>query len=61
MWHLGRRGSEVLYGARVSGRTVPEMLRALREAGVDSIPGTSAEVHDAHEHVVPVTRNAEQA
>lgn len=37
---------EVLYGARVSRRTVPEMLRALREAGVDSLPGTSAEVLD---------------
>jgi len=35
---------EVLYGARVSRRTVREMLQALKEAGVDSLPGTSAEI-----------------
>lgn len=37
---------EVLYGARLSKRSVPEMLRALRDAGVDSMPGTSAEILD---------------
>jgi len=37
---------EVLYGARTSKRTVSEMLRALRAAGVDSLPGTSAEILD---------------
>ncbi|CAK0821039.1 unnamed protein product, partial [Prorocentrum cordatum] len=37
---------EVRYGARLSGRSVPEMLRALKAAGVGSLPGTSAEILD---------------
>lgn len=35
---------EVLYGAKRSRRSVREMLVALRDAGVDSLPGTSAEI-----------------
>ena len=36
----------MLYGAKVSRRSVPEMLDALKVAGVDSLPGTSAEILD---------------
>ncbi|MEX1253661.1 MAG: 5-amino-6-(D-ribitylamino)uracil--L-tyrosine 4-hydroxyphenyl transferase CofH [Dehalococcoidia bacterium] len=35
---------EVLYGSVRSRCTVPEFLRRLKDAGVDSLPGTSAEV-----------------
>mmetsp|Transcript_158366 Transcript_158366/g.279476 ORF Transcript_158366/g.279476 Transcript_158366/m.279476 type:complete len:747 (-) Transcript_158366:23-2263(-) len=35
---------EVLYGAKRSKRSVREMLLSLRDAGVDSLPGTSAEI-----------------
>eukprot|EP00457_Paulinella_chromatophora_P001332 gb/GEZN01001334.1/.p1 GENE.gb/GEZN01001334.1/~~gb/GEZN01001334.1/.p1 ORF type:complete len:1024 (+),score=130.87 gb/GEZN01001334.1/:3-3074(+) len=35
---------EVLYGAKRSKRTVSEMLQALQQAGVDTLPGTSAEI-----------------
>lgn len=37
---------EVLYGAAQSGCSVEEYLIALREAGVGSLPGTSAEILD---------------
>ena len=37
---------EVRYGARTTNRTVEDFLRALKDAGVDSLPGTSAEVLD---------------
>ena len=37
---------EVLYGAARSGVTVVEFLRRLKEAGVDTLPGTSAEILD---------------
>lgn len=37
---------EVLYGAVRSRRTVEEYLRALKDAGLDTLPGTSAEVLD---------------
>jgi FO synthase subunit 2 len=35
---------EVLYGARLAGVTVRDYLTALKEAGVGSLPGTSAEI-----------------
>ena len=35
---------EVLYGAIRSRCAIPEFLRRLKEAGVDSLPGTSAEI-----------------
>ena len=35
---------EVLYGAVRSRCSIPELLRRLKEAGVDSLPGTSAEI-----------------
>jgi FO synthase subunit 2 len=35
---------EVLYGATLAGVTIRDYLAALREAGVGSLPGTSAEV-----------------
>ena len=37
---------EVQYGATVSGITIPEYLRRLKDAGVDTLPGTSAEILD---------------
>ena len=37
---------EVAYGAARSGVAVPEYLARLREAGVDTLPGTSAEILD---------------
>jgi 7,8-didemethyl-8-hydroxy-5-deazariboflavin synthase CofH subunit len=43
--HLhGFSPEEVLYGATLSGVTVRDYLIALREAGVGSLPGTSAEI-----------------
>ncbi|RMF88423.1 MAG: 7,8-didemethyl-8-hydroxy-5-deazariboflavin synthase subunit CofH [Nitrospinota bacterium] len=35
---------EVLYGAQLAGVSVADYLRALKDAGVGSLPGTSAEV-----------------
>ena len=37
---------EVKYGARSAGVSVREMLSRLRDAGVDTLPGTSAEILD---------------
>ena len=37
---------EILYGARRSEMTIREYLRELREAGIGSLPGTSAEILD---------------
>jgi 7,8-didemethyl-8-hydroxy-5-deazariboflavin synthase CofH subunit len=37
---------EVKYAASQSGWTIPRTLRELKEAGLDSLPGTSAEVLD---------------
>lgn len=40
------RPGEILDAARRSGRTLPQMLEALREVGVDSVPGTAARILD---------------
>jgi FO synthase subunit 2 len=37
---------EVLYGATLSGRTIEEYLGALKDVGLGSLPGTSAEILD---------------
>jgi 7,8-didemethyl-8-hydroxy-5-deazariboflavin synthase CofH subunit len=37
---------EILYGATLSGRTIPDYLAALKDAGLGSMPGTSAEILD---------------
>jgi 5-amino-6-(D-ribitylamino)uracil---L-tyrosine 4-hydroxyphenyl transferase len=37
---------EVLYGASLSKVSVPEYLSRLKEAGVDTLPGTAAEILD---------------
>ena len=37
---------EILYGARRSGTTIREYLARLKESGVDTLPGTSAEILD---------------
>ena len=37
---------EILYGATLSGRTIEEYLRALKDVGLGSLPGTSAEILD---------------
>jgi 7,8-didemethyl-8-hydroxy-5-deazariboflavin synthase CofH subunit len=37
---------EVLYGAQRSGSTVRDYLKALKDAGLNSLPGTSAEILD---------------
>lgn len=37
---------EVLYGATLSRRTIEEYLAALKEVGLGSLPGTSAEILD---------------
>jgi FO synthase len=37
---------EVLQGAKTSGRTIEQMLVALKQAGLGSLPGTAAEVLD---------------
>ncbi len=39
---------EVLYGATLSNRSVEDYLKALRDAGLGSMPGTSAEILDDH-------------
>ncbi len=35
---------EIHYGAKLMGRTIRDQLRALRDAGLDTIPGTAAEI-----------------
>ncbi len=37
---------EILYGATLSGRTIKDYLAALKGAGLDTLPGTSAEILD---------------
>ncbi len=37
---------EILYGARRSHRTIGDLLRALKDEGLGSLPGTSAEILD---------------
>ncbi len=37
---------EIWQGAKTLGRTVPDFLRELREAGLSSLPGTAAEILD---------------
>lgn len=37
---------EVLYGATLSGRTIEQYLAALKDVGLGSLPGTSAEILD---------------
>jgi 7,8-didemethyl-8-hydroxy-5-deazariboflavin synthase CofH subunit len=37
---------EILYGATLSNRTVEDYLRALKDVGLGSLPGTSAEILD---------------
>jgi FO synthase subunit 2 len=37
---------EILYGATLSGRTIADYLRALKDVGLGSLPGTSAEILD---------------
>ena len=37
---------EILYGATRSNATIEEYLKRLKEAGVDTLPGTSAEILD---------------
>jgi 7,8-didemethyl-8-hydroxy-5-deazariboflavin synthase CofH subunit len=37
---------EVLYGSTLSGRTIEDYLRALKDVGLGSLPGTSAEILD---------------
>lgn len=37
---------EVLYGSTLSGRTIRDYLAALKDAGLGSMPGTSAEILD---------------
>jgi FO synthase len=35
---------EIHYGAKRTGRTIRDQLRALKDAGLDTIPGTAAEI-----------------
>jgi FO synthase len=46
---------EVHQGAQTAGRSVPDQLRLLREAGLGSLPGTAAEVLDdrVRRHICP--------
>jgi 7,8-didemethyl-8-hydroxy-5-deazariboflavin synthase CofH subunit len=37
---------EILYGATLSGRTIEDYLAALKDVGLGSLPGTSAEILD---------------
>jgi FO synthase subunit 2 len=37
---------EILYGSRQSGMSIREYLRELKDAGIGSLPGTSAEILD---------------
>ena len=53
---------EVLYGSSLTGASVKEYLTALKEAGVGSLPGTSAEVlvDEIREQISPGRIGAEQ-
>ncbi len=53
---------EVLYGAVRSSWTVEDYLRALKEAGVGSLPGTSAEILDqsVRDRIAPGRINVEK-
>ncbi|HXJ78717.1 MAG TPA: radical SAM protein, partial [Candidatus Methylomirabilis sp.] len=46
---------EVLYGSVRAGVTIPAYLKALREAGLDTLPGTSAEilVQEVRDRIAP--------
>ena len=52
---------EVLYGSVRAGVTIPAYLRALKDAGLDTLPGTSAEVlvQDVRDRIAPgrITRD----
>jgi len=37
---------EIVYGVELTGMTVPEYLRMLRDNGLDTLPGTAAEILD---------------
>jgi len=37
---------EIMYGARRTGMNYPDYIRMLKEAGLDTIPGTAAEILD---------------
>jgi 7,8-didemethyl-8-hydroxy-5-deazariboflavin synthase CofH subunit len=37
---------EILYGATLSGRSIEDYLKALKDVGLGSLPGTSAEILD---------------
>jgi 7,8-didemethyl-8-hydroxy-5-deazariboflavin synthase CofH subunit len=37
---------EILYGATLSNRSIEDYLKALKDAGIGSLPGTSAEILD---------------
>ena len=37
---------EILYGSTRSGTSIEEFLKRMKEAGVDTLPGTSAEILD---------------
>lgn len=53
---------EVLYGSTLTGATIREYLSALKEAGVGSLPGTSAEVlvDEVRQQISPGRISAEQ-
>jgi FO synthase subunit 2 len=53
---------EVLYGSTLTGASIKEYLTALKEAGVGSLPGTSAEilVEEIRQQVSPGRIGAEQ-
>jgi FO synthase subunit 2 len=53
---------EVLYGSTLTGVTIKEYLSALKEAGVGSLPGTSAEVlvDEIRQQISPGRIGAEQ-
>jgi 7,8-didemethyl-8-hydroxy-5-deazariboflavin synthase CofH subunit len=46
---------EILYGSQCSGMSIREYLRELKEAGIGSLPGTSAEILDEElrNHISP--------
>ncbi|MBN1171784.1 MAG: 5-amino-6-(D-ribitylamino)uracil--L-tyrosine 4-hydroxyphenyl transferase CofH, partial [Micromonosporaceae bacterium] len=52
---------EVLSGARKAGVPVPEWLSCLREAGLDSMPGTAAEIFDKRVRRILTTRKLSAA
>ena len=53
---------EVFQGAQTSGRTIEQMLMALKAAGLGSLPGTAAEVLDdrIRKHICPDKLNTAQ-